>query len=171
MASFLEKLNELDRNYFNTLLPSIDGKYIKRDTIIKIMLSKTIYDKALKVSVDAGAIVYHNESFLMKSKGYNNLNAHSLQIIKKHFAKELILEHEDKILLNINLYNLEKIDKLINFFEKHSDWNVDWITKWELKKSFMNDTDFMIQIESKEISDNEIMIFLTEFEKKMNKTF
>lgn len=171
MATFLEKLNEIDKVYFDNLLPSINGKYYKRDTVIKIVLNKSIYDQALNVSTDAGAIVYHNDTFLMNSKGYSNLNFHVLQIIKKHFLNELIVEHQDKILLNINLQNLGKINQLIEFFEQESNWTVNWITKWNLKNSFLNESDFMICIESIEISDKDIIFFLTEFEKKMNKNF
>jgi hypothetical protein len=170
MASFLEKLNELDIIYFKNLLPSIQGKYVKRGTIIKIILNKSLIINSLKISVDAGATVYYNEIFMLKSKGYNELNIHVLQIIKKHYLSEMIINHTDTVFLDINLFNFEKINKLINFFEKNSsDWNIEWITKWSLFNSLKNDTDFMIQIYSKEIKDDNIMLFLIEFEKNFNK--
>ena len=67
-----------------------------------------------------------------------------------------------------NNRNIIKTYHLLNYFENDTNWEVEWITKWELKKVFQDNLDFMLQISSIELDTDSFVSFMNNFENKIN---
>lgn len=168
MADKFEKdLWDLETAFYLQLLPSTDARE-RRKTLISIIVEYAPHNKIVNIIFHGGSSIIKNESmFLMKRDGYRKLSEHVAQIFQKYLPNSILTDNMVKIPVNF-----DSLYKLVNFFEKDTEnWQLEWITKWELRKVFENHYDLLLNIESKGFSDNELVTFLNTFEKNLKKFY
>lgn len=168
MADKFEKeLLDLETAFYLQLLPPTHVRE-RRKTMLSLIVEYSPHGKTVNVIFHGGSCVIKNESFfLMSREGYRKLSEHAAQICQKYLPNSTIIDNMVKIPVNF-----DSLYKFVNFFEKDTvNWQLEWITKWELKKVFENHHDLLLNIESKGFSDDELVTFLNTFEKNLKKFY
>jgi hypothetical protein len=168
MADKFEKdLLDLETAFYLQLLPPTNVKE-RRKTMLSLIVEYSPHGKTVNIIFHGGSSIIKNESFfIMSREGYHKLSEHAAQICHKYIPKSELFENIVRIPVNF-----DSLYKFVNFFEKDtSNWQLEWITKWELRKVFENHHDLLLNIESRSFTDNELVTFLNDFEKSLKKFY
>jgi hypothetical protein len=161
---FEDDLEDLDKIFYQELLPSTSDK---RLIILTIVVDYSPYQNQINFVFHGSSSVLKNDAFLtFKREVFRNLSVHVAALFQKYVPNSILNDNVVKIPVNY-----DQLYKCINFFEKDFNWNLEWITKWELRKVFADHHDLILTIDSNDITDNDLVSFLTAFEKNLKKHF
>lgn len=197
MSNFFEnQLYQLEDNFYRSLMPK-HGHIDKYATIIKIELEKrngyssTLKNPYYEIFINVQSYSKLKESLTVFDVQdtirlnhhitgllHNSLVNNGFILRKYNSPFRTLFNRISNTNDNLNYYdiaidlsvarNIIKTYQLLKYFENDSNWDVEWITKWELKKVFNDNLDFMQQITSIELDEKSFVPFITSFENKIN---
>jgi len=167
MNRFEKDLYDLETAFYLQLLPPVTVAE-RRQTMLSLIIEYTPLSKSISIIFHAGSRLVKNESFfLVKRDGYRKMSEHAAALLQKYLPNSQCYDNIVKIPVHF-----ETLHKFVKFFEKDIDnWQIEWITKWELKRVFENHHDLLLNIESKSFTDLEIATFFNTFEKKLKQYY
>ena len=171
MDKFEKDLIDLENAYYLQLLPPYN-EHGKRTTMLNIILEYTpcnYYTREREVGMlfHAGSTLIRNDSFfILKRDGYKKLCDHAAFVFQKYIKNS-------KLDGNVIRFPLEKrtFEDVLSFFETDNKWQIEWITKWEIKNVMQNNYDLVLNVDSIGFKDGEISQFFAAVEQNLKKHF